>query len=124
MASALAPVAQRLFVLSLTVIVPMAVFGTLAGEAFKSVNRWIYRKIDGLGARASKVEIQEDLALDAPPCCPKCRQPMMKRMARTGPKKDSGFWGLLCVSCVPWDEADGLQLLENLSLLAHKCCLG
>jgi hypothetical protein len=95
MATPLDPVTQQIQHLVWSVLLPAIILGAVGGIVFNASIKWGVKKIVEIvrNPRGAEVAVQEDLILDAPPCCPRCRKPMVKRVAKKGLKRDSGFWG-------------------------------
>jgi|GEM_PF-4943173 len=95
MASPLDPFMHALFQGVLTVVLPMAVVGALIGVFKRDFESWIVNRLRALFHPRARIKPAEtaEMDFDAPPVCPSCRKPMVKRMAKRGLKKDSRFWG-------------------------------
>jgi len=95
MADPLDPFVHQLQYLAWTRLLPAVLLAGIAGVLFRASIAWVVKKIVGFvrQSKAAEVAVQDDLILDAPPCCPRCRKPMVKRVAKKGLKRDSGFWG-------------------------------
>ena len=76
-------------------LVPITIVSGLASIFKNDFENRIVRKIRSILRPEPKqtTVVQENLVLDAAPCCPQCRKPMVERQAKKGPKKDSRFWG-------------------------------
>jgi len=95
MADPLAPFVHQFLRTVLVFGLSASIIGTIAGLLYRSFANWFTKGIVELVQRhrAAEIAVQDDLILDAPPCCPRCREPMMKRVSKKGIKKDSRFRG-------------------------------
>jgi hypothetical protein len=95
MAEPLAPFIHQLFRVTFTFLVPLAILGAVAGLLKKGVESWAINRLRGVKrSKSGKPSVkQQDFLLDSPPCCPRCRKPMVRRTANKGLKADSAFWG-------------------------------
>ena len=91
MADPLAPFIHQLFRATLTFLIPAAILAMLVGVLRDIFEKWAIKKLRPKSERLSPQ--QQDLLLDAPPGCPRCRKPMVRRMAKKGLKAESAFWG-------------------------------
>ena len=95
MADPLDPFMHEAYRMMLTRLLPAAIVAGFIGVYKKDAAQWLEEKVRSIvhpSPRAA-VLVQENLLLDQPPCCPKCREAMVRRTARNGPKRDSRFWG-------------------------------
>lgn len=95
MSSPLDPFAHELTRQVISYVIPATVLAGLIGLFKRDFESWIVKKLRGVfhpDAKVTQFE-QEDMALDAPPACPKCRNTMVKRTSTRGLKRDSQFWG-------------------------------
>jgi hypothetical protein len=115
MADPLAPFMTTLVIAFAVVTIGATLIGTLMGHFMKKGEKWLINSVRSRRtpnrARSSRPvnEFQEDLLLDAPPACPRCRQPMVKRLAKKGLKKDSRFWGCPTFPACRGDQGDGVK---------------
>jgi Topoisomerase DNA binding C4 zinc finger len=95
MADPLAEFQHKLFVTSLAFVIPAAIVAGLIQVFKRDVERWLVAKLRALfhGKPKPAAARQDEVILDAPPCCPECRLPMVKRKARKGDNRGSQFWG-------------------------------
>ena len=89
-------------------LVPITIVSGLVSIFKNDFENWIVSKIRSILRPEPKhtTMVQEDLVLDAAPCCPQRRKPMVERHAKKGPKKDSRFWGCPAFPLLPWYSAD------------------
>jgi hypothetical protein len=95
MADPLAPFVHQFQRTVLVYGVSAIIIGTFAGLLYRSLANWFTKRLVELVQRrkSTGIAIQDDLMLDAPPCCPRCGNPMVKRVPKKELKKESGFWG-------------------------------
>lgn len=76
-------------------VIPAMIVAGVIGVFKRDVENWIVAKLRTLihGKPPRTDARQDEMLLDAPPCCPDCRRPMLKRKARRGDNRGSNFWG-------------------------------
>lgn len=79
----------------LAYLIPALVVSGLIGLFKRDVENWMVRKLRALfyGKPDRASEAAQNATLDAPPCCPECRRPMVTRTARKGENRGSRFLG-------------------------------
>ena len=95
MADPLAGFQHKLFVTALAYLVPATIVAGLIQIFRRDAENWLVAKLRALfhGKPKPPAAQQDEMILDAPPCCPDCRRPMVKRKARKGDNRGSQFWG-------------------------------
>ena len=86
---------QKLFVTALAYLAPAAVVAGLIQHFRRDAENWLGAKLRALfhGKPKPAAAQQDEMMLDAPPCSPDCRRPMVQPKARKGDNRGSQFWG-------------------------------